>query len=516
MFPAPTSTLPAPRAPAETAPSHRVRAGAVLPYALSSGISALLGVVNLVVLTRLLPPAGYGAYAVVVTAVTLGQTAFFHWLSNGVLRFHPGAEGPAGVAQLGRAARAGFLLSSGAAVLSWAAAALVVPPPDFRAAAAGLAMVIARGWMSVVLSWNRSAGRHWRYVATEAGCGVGTLALAVAGLRLRPGDPAVPLLAATVAGLLAAALSREPDAARGAGHGHGGPPLRALVREMWGFGAPLTLVALASVVLAASDRLLIGAVLGPADAGAYSVAASIADRAVSLVLLSITLATKPLVFAEYERRGEASTRALLARVAGWVMTAGFPAATVLVFAPGPVAALLVGGGMAPAAAAMLPWLAAGALLSGFMALHFGLAFQITRRTTGLLAAVVPAAALNVAANLVLLPRYGVMAAAWTTLGSYAVATALVIALGRRHFAVPFPAGAAARTAAACVPLALFVRLQPFSTPGAAVLVLTAAAAVYAVSAFALDVAGVRTGVAPRSGRGLRPPGASVAGGQRQS
>jgi O-antigen/teichoic acid export membrane protein len=180
------------------------------------------------------------------------------------------------------------------------------------------------------------------------------------------------------------------------------------------------------------------------------------------------------------------------------MAAGFPAAPVLVFAQRPIAALLVGGGMAPAAAAVLPWLAAGALLSGLLALHFGLAFQITRRTTWMLAAVVPAAALNLAANGVLLPRYGVMAAAWTTLGSYAVATALAIALGRRHFAVPFPARDALRTAAACVPLALFVRLEPFSTAGAAVLVLAAAAAVYAVSAFALDVAGVRRGAAPGS------------------
>ena len=466
----------------------------MVPYAATSVLSALLGVATLVVLTRLLPPAAYGAYAVILTAATLGQSACFQWLQAGVLRFHPGAAGAAGLARLGRAVRAGYLLSAGGAALACVAAALVARP-DALAAAAGLAMVLARGWVGVVQAWNRSAARPWRFVAVEAVSGVGALVLAVAGLRARPGDPAMPLLAAAAAALVAFAL--WPRAERTAAAGPAPAHPRPRLAELWAYGAPLAFVSLVSVILAASDRLLIAALLGTTAAGAYSVAAVIADRSVGLLLLSVTLATKPLVFAAYERGGDAAAHGLLARVAAWVMAAGFPAATLLVFAPLPVARLLVGGGMAPQAALVLPWLGVGALCSGLLALHFALAFQIARRTTWMLAAVAPAAILNLLANLVLLPRHGVIAAGWTTLGSYMVATLLAVWLGRRHFVVPFPGGDALRTAAACVPLALFARLAASATLPQAALALGGSALVYAASAYALDVAGLRTALALR-------------------
>jgi hypothetical protein len=64
--------------------------------------------------------------------------------------------------------------------------------------------------------------------------------------------------------------------------------------------------------------------------------------------------------------------------------------------------------------------------------------------------------------------------------------------------VPFPAGDAVRTAAACVPLALFLRLGASGPLPEAVAVLGGAGLVYAASAFALDVAGVRRAALPRS------------------
>jgi O-antigen/teichoic acid export membrane protein len=72
----------------------------------------------------------------------------------------------------------------------------------------------------------------------------------------------------------------------------------------------------------------------------------------------------------------------------------------------------------------------------------------------MLAAVGPPALLNVAANILLLPRFGMMAAAWTTVGSYMLAIVLSVALGRRHVRTPFPPRAAGRTLVACLPLAL--------------------------------------------------------------
>ena len=68
----------------------------------------------------------------------------------------------------------------------------------------------------------------------------------------------------------------------------------------------------------------------------------------------------------------------------------------------------------------------------------------------------PPALLNVVANLLLLPVFGMRAAAWTTVGCYLIALLLAVAIGRRQIRVPFPPGAAARSLLACVPLGLLL------------------------------------------------------------
>jgi O-antigen/teichoic acid export membrane protein len=446
-----------------------------------------VGIATVAVFTRLLPPAGYGTYAVVASAAALGQAGLFHWLQSSVLRFAPAAGGAEGLARLRAAVGRGYLGAAAAAVALGAIVAAAAGPGARGLAAVGLLALLARSWVGIVQNWNRATGRAWRFAAIEAANGAGTLALAVAGLALRPADPRVPMAAAAVAALASLALAPGvPRAPRAPA-----PPPGPRVAELWAYGMPLSLVALASYVLAASDRLIVAAMLGPAAAGAYAAASVIADRSITVLLTAGAAATKPLVFAEFERGGPDGARRLLARVAAWMMALAFPAATLLACAPRAVAELLAGRALAPGAALVLPWVAAGALLSGLLALHFGLAFQIARRTRAMVAAVAPAAALNVCANLVLLPRFGVIAAAWTTLGGYAVALAVALWLGRRHFPVPFPPAEAARTAAACVPAGLFA-LAASRHAGAPAGVLAGAGAVYACAALALDVAGARS------------------------
>lgn len=82
-------------------------------------------------------------------------------------------------------------------------------------------------------------------------------------------------------------------------------------------------------ILAASDRLLIASLIGPAAAGAYSAASSIAERAISLLLLPIAFAIKPQIFIEYNRGGAEPLRRLMKRQSGWLMAAGLPIATLL-------------------------------------------------------------------------------------------------------------------------------------------------------------------------------------------
>jgi O-antigen/teichoic acid export membrane protein len=434
--------------------AERSGARAALPFALATAGAALVSIATVILLTRLLSPEGYGRYAAVLGLVTLAHSAAFYGVSASMLRFHARARDQEGERRLATATRFAFVGAAATAALVWLVAVrwLGSAGVDPALAWAGLALLLLRGWVAVVQAWNRAEGRPWLYFGIEAVQSGGALLLAVAALTLLPGAPAAAVGSAAAASLIAAACAPRllvmPLRSEGSG---------ALLREILAYGAPLALVFLAGSVLAVSDRLLVAIHAGAAAAGAYAVAFAIADRAMSLLLLPIALATKPLVFAAWEQDGAVAARPLMLRSARWLVLLGFPATTLLIAAPRPIALLLAGSGLAGEAAFVLPWLAVGALLSSFLTHYFTLPFQLARQTPAMIAAIGIPALLNVGANLLLLPRYGVIAAAWTTVAGYALALMLAIALGRRHGAVPFPAGTAAATLALCLPLGLLAR-----------------------------------------------------------
>lgn len=427
---------------------------AAMPVALANIAVAAATLAAVVLLTRLLTAEGYGLYASVLGLVTIVQNAGFLAIQSSVLRFHARATDAGAKRRLATAVRIGFLAATLAAALVWALAvrwlgAAGVTP---GLALAGLALLVLRGWLNVVQAWNRATGRNWAFFALEALQSFGALALAVLALALRPGEPAAVIWGAAAATAFACAcapaLLLTPFRHRGAG---------ALLRELAAYGAPLALVALAVAALAVSDRLIVAVHSGPAAAGTYAVAFAIADRTMNLLLQPVPTATKPALFEAWERGGAEAARPLLERSGRWLIAIGFPLAAVLAAAPEPVAELIAGGGLAMDAARVIPWLAAGSLLSCLLSLHFVLAFQLGRKTGRLLVAIAIPAALNIAANLVLVPRYGMIAAGWTTVGGYALAVALAVLIGRREMAIPVPLRTTAIAATGSALLFLAVR-----------------------------------------------------------
>ena len=100
-----------------------------------------------------------------------------------------------------------------------------------------------------------------------------------------------------------------------------------------------------------------------------------------------------------------------------------------------------------AAAPVIPVVALAYLLHGvFLLTSVGIGIARQARYYPMVTAA--AAATNVAANLVLIPRFGVMGAAWATVLAYAVMAALGHAFSRRLFPIPFEGGRLARITAA--------------------------------------------------------------------
>ena len=151
----------------------------------------------------------------------------------------------------------------------------------------------------------------------------------------------------------------------------------------------------------------------------------------------------------------------------------------------------------------------GSFLAGLKAYHFDSAFQFVHKTVHQVWIVLVAAVVNVALNLLVVRRFGINGSAAASVVAYTVSIALTVAVGRRHFTLPFPPVPFAQvTAAACV---MAAALWPFRLSlGAAPLAaqVAAGAAVYGGVLVLANFQGVRTRLAgrflSRSGSGGGP------------
>jgi O-antigen/teichoic acid export membrane protein len=206
-----------------------------------------------------------------------------------------------------------------------------------------------------------------------------------------------------------------------------------LARRALDFGLPLLPHSLAGWLLSVSDRWLLGLLLGVAavDAlaavGVYSLGYQLGN-AVSLAAISFNAAWLPFLY----RAGGGPGGAQILRESTTLVVAGFSAlaAAVAILAPDLIG-LIAPAEWAPAAdVTAVVAFASAANAAGLM---FASGIYLARATRVMPLLTLAAAGLNVACNLLLIPRIGIMGAAWATLFAYAALAAMTaIAAERRH------------------------------------------------------------------------------------
>ena len=160
-----------------------------------------------------------------------------------------------------------------------------------------------------------------------------------------------------------------------------------------------------------------------------------------------------------ERHGHAGLKEAAREQASTFLLIGVPAAVGLALVARPMAEFMIGEDLRGAAAAITPWIALAALMSGLSSYYFGQAFTLGKRTSLLFVTMAIPAATNVVLNLILIPLHGVMGAAWATAASLAIGLTSVILIGRRVVALPIPVDSLIRIGVASGAMALVVTLN---------------------------------------------------------
>jgi O-antigen/teichoic acid export membrane protein len=205
---------------------------------------------------------------------------------------------------------------------------------------------------------------------------------------------------------------------------------RSVVIEALRYSLPMQGIAISALLLSISDRYLVGGFLSTYLAGIYALSYSIAQKGMDLVIQSFFRAMPPILYGAWARDGISETRKLVEQLSRYYAIAAVPMATGLTILSREIVVLFSSAEYADGAQ-IVGIVTAAMVLYGYAHL-FEVPFALTKRTMPLLVVYLVSTVFNLAVNVLFIPRYGYVVAAWSTLASYALMMAMLAVWSRRE------------------------------------------------------------------------------------
>jgi O-antigen/teichoic acid export membrane protein len=228
-----------------------------------------------------------------------------------------------------------------------------------------------------------------------------------------------------------------------------------LFKEMLVFGIPMVGYELSTVILSMGDRYLIQNILGAEMLGIYSAAYNLCDYLKAILLASLVAAAQPMYMRLWAEKGPTETIEFLRRFMHIYLLA---AALVIagVASIGQELLVILASEKYRGGATIIPFVMTGMALHAVVVI-IGAGLYIDKRSKTVLVLIVGAAVLNVALNLLLLPRLGLLGAALANLLSFAFLLLGCAIAGRGTLPVPVPIGQLLKTSTFGVAMYLSVK-----------------------------------------------------------
>ncbi len=453
--------------------------------------NGVFAIATLATFTRLLSPEEYGIYALSMAITTVASAICFQWLNVVVGRFYPmHIDNPGKVISV--AAR-GFCAAILAAALLFLGGLVFHEVLGLGPALVGILFLItiALGCHTLALQVANVQNDPVRYALLLWVKGGAALFLGI--VLSEYGAGAEGVLLGLLAGLALAVVGFSPK-----------PWIKKntdyvnshLVRQMFRYGMPLTLNFLAILSVDLADRFIIGRLLGAAHVASYAAAYDLVQQLVGPVMNILFLAAFPSIVKVYEGKGDEPVRIRLYALGSKLIAIGLPIAVGIGVLASDIAVIVFGPDYRLAAAELIPWLAAAIFVGAFKSYFLDLVFQLRHaiKYQGYIAIMM--ALVNIYLNLLLLPRYGVISAAWSTLVAFAAGALVSWLAGKPLFALPALGNVFWKSVGASVAMAGVLFL--FSSISGTIWLLvkiTLGFVTYASIAWALDIAGCRRLVA---------------------
>ncbi len=439
-------------------------------YSFASLLSTLAGLVSFPLLTRIFSVADYGVMnlisATLTAALALGKVGVQH----AIIRYRTetlAGKGKYSAAQLYATTFLGMCGSGLLAAVVLGVGAQLVPlrwlgdrrlPTLFAIASLVVFIQVAESIIFNFLRADQKTAVLMKYQVGKRYFGLGLILFAVFVIsRTLMAFYAAMLVTETVAVVaLTVAFFRRESVPRLARRDFSLP----LYRELLAFGIPMMIgYEMSGIVLGVGDRYVIHGMIGEQPLGLYSAAYNLCQYVQVVFVASVGQAVTPLYMQMFDQKGPEETAAFVSRSLRNYVLFGAPVIAGLA-AVGPALLPTLASEKYASAAIIVPWVIAGMVVDGSNTMVAAGLF-IHRKTKQIMSVVLSAAILNVALNIILVPRIGILGAAIATLVSYVLASGALALAGHRFLPVKLPWATIVRAAVAALGMYLaVVRINP--------------------------------------------------------
>jgi O-antigen/teichoic acid export membrane protein len=400
-------------------------------YLIARGLPGIFAFLSIPLFTRLLDPARYGKYALVMSSVNLINAIFLSWLALGLVRFLPAHRHAPARLKSTLLSTAGLLVAlAGLAAIS----VYLVPAwrPWYPVAVVAFGVLLAQTPYDLFCEFTRSQIMPWRFMSLQFTRSL--VATLLGALLIRAGAGWWGPLAGLMVGMaipVAYTWRRDWSDVR---------PIidREMLAQICRYAIPVSITFTLAVVISSSDRFLIAWFKGEDAAGLYSVAVDLTNRSLFLLMNVVNMAMYPLAVRAFEDRGREAAQEQMRHNASLLMAVGIPCVVAMGLLAGSIAHSILGESFRATASGIIPLVALGAFLAGFKAFHWDAAFQFAHATIHQVWIVLIVAVINIGLNLAFVPRLGINGAAMASVLAYIVSISMTAIIGRRYFSLPMP------------------------------------------------------------------------------
>lgn len=405
-----------------------------LIYAGAKFFPALASIVALMTFTRLMSPGQFGEYSLTVNIASTAVAVLANFLIIGLGRFEPVVKTTEERAKLHSTIVITAIIVSLCLMLLMAILLLSGFSPNLSV---DYFFVIIIFFLTTYLTLSQTLMnanlKPIRYGASLALNNILLLLLGSIGLFLGYGVTAVlasVAFASFVAALPAVKLWEKITLKRYD---------TIVLKQIWSYGAPLTLLYVFVMIISFSDRIFIDIMLGDSSVGLYSASYDLTQYTLGVIATIVHLSFFPIILKNYEKKGSEKAKELLSAAIRMLLFMMIPVTFGFIAVKEEFAVIFLGPAFFSSSLTLIPILALSVLFLSIKSYYFDYTFQLTKNTWLQTIPPLIAATINCVLNYIFILQLGIVGAAYATLISYIFYLAFTVYLSSKVFILPtFP------------------------------------------------------------------------------